>query len=537
MLINLSNHPSQNWESTQLEEASEYGKIIDIPFPNIPSQWDTQQIERLAKEYFNRIKEVENTEKEKPVIHIAGEPVFCFLLINRLLKYKYQVLTSTSERISEEEDGVKKSTFKFERFRRYTTTRMQPVFKRNIRENRLRFQWLICLIALEFFLLALLDLIINSELCQNIKEVFYNGSCNFIIDPRSTINILFLPVLYLSLSIILFCHLRKINRKAVQEQYNFKFTPESAIKLFTNAIHPQYINLAFLIIFLIHIGCLGNIAYSLFIASGCKLLFHIIYFFIILAGGAFLIYAFPRPTKGKKNAQKIFFSGLSTPFFDEKKSIEEMNLYPLVRELFVITNSEKNILLTENDKLHILLSTETCKNLIKNIEKIPSKIIGVSEHKEAVEILNNNLHRIKNTYIQNDMNEENINNALRDLIRTIGSYAFYGNNTLTEIIRNIEIIFSIPVNYNSFEDCYSKAEKTLDDYENEYDIIINSTPGTVTLTSALALLSMKGNRRLLYYNQDSSIPLKYRMTEIIDNKLNFKDLIERISEELSNEDE
>lgn len=119
MLINLSNHPSKNWETAQIEAASQYGEIIDITFPNIPPYWDTVQVEKLSKEYFKHIKEIKKTEKEKPVIHIAGEPVFCFLLINILLKEDYIVFTSTTERIVEKINNEKISVFKFKKFRKF----------------------------------------------------------------------------------------------------------------------------------------------------------------------------------------------------------------------------------------------------------------------------------------------------------------------------------------------------------------------------------------------------------------------------------
>jgi hypothetical protein len=46
---------------------------------------------------------------------------------------------------------------------------------------------------------------------------------------------------------------------------------------------------------------------------------------------------------------------------------------------------------------------------------------------------------------------------------------------------------------------------------------------------------MKSDRRLLYYSQDSRKEIKNKMIGIMDNKLYLKDIIDKVSEELSNQ--
>ena len=122
MLINLTNHPSSSWSISQRETTSlQFGTIRDIPFPNIPPDWNTEDVETLAKEYFEQITSITNETGEKPVIHIAGEPVFCFILINMLLDANFSCVTSTTERIVIEENNVKTATFMFKQFRSYRT--------------------------------------------------------------------------------------------------------------------------------------------------------------------------------------------------------------------------------------------------------------------------------------------------------------------------------------------------------------------------------------------------------------------------------
>jgi len=119
-LINLSNHPSVNWPQEQKLKAIElYQEIIDIPFPSI-DPGDEEYIDRLSDEYLKKILDI---KKENSIdlitCHVMGEQTFCHNIVNKLSQYSILSVASTTERIVEEENGVKKSIFKFVRFRRY----------------------------------------------------------------------------------------------------------------------------------------------------------------------------------------------------------------------------------------------------------------------------------------------------------------------------------------------------------------------------------------------------------------------------------
>lgn len=119
MLINLSNHPYEKWNTSQLEAASLYGEITDIPFPNIPPEYTAEQIRDLASEYLQKCENLIAPD-EKSAIHITGELTFCFALIQMLLKKGYKCITATSERdVTDGENGEKIVIFKFKHFREY----------------------------------------------------------------------------------------------------------------------------------------------------------------------------------------------------------------------------------------------------------------------------------------------------------------------------------------------------------------------------------------------------------------------------------
>ena len=118
MLINLSNHPHSKWDTPQLQAASKYGDILDLPFPTIPATLDTSELIVMAIEYLKKCDEIASIYQHT-VVHIAGEPVFCFLLIQLLLKNGYTCITSTSERVVTENGNKKISTFVFNQFRNF----------------------------------------------------------------------------------------------------------------------------------------------------------------------------------------------------------------------------------------------------------------------------------------------------------------------------------------------------------------------------------------------------------------------------------
>jgi hypothetical protein len=121
MLINLSNHPSDQWGVHQKETAiNEFGDIVDIDFPVIDPEWDIKQISELAYEFYSKIdKSIINNKKDSTVVHLMGEVTFCFRMANMLRKAGIRCVASTTRRNVQIEDGVKKSIFVFVKFREY----------------------------------------------------------------------------------------------------------------------------------------------------------------------------------------------------------------------------------------------------------------------------------------------------------------------------------------------------------------------------------------------------------------------------------
>jgi hypothetical protein len=115
MLLNLSNHPSQNWTTKQLVTAKNtYGRLLDMRFPNIPPELLGNELDDLVEEYLLAIL------KDKPkAVHLMGEMTFTFRLVTRLKAAGIACIASTTNRIVEERDGKKIVQFEFVQFRAY----------------------------------------------------------------------------------------------------------------------------------------------------------------------------------------------------------------------------------------------------------------------------------------------------------------------------------------------------------------------------------------------------------------------------------
>lgn len=121
MLINLSNHPVENWSHKQLTEAKNlFGQVQDLPFPQINTIASEDEIKVIANKYTNICMEkLSLSQNEINAVHIMGELTFTFALVKKLLKQGIICVASTTERNSIETGGKKITEFRFVRFREY----------------------------------------------------------------------------------------------------------------------------------------------------------------------------------------------------------------------------------------------------------------------------------------------------------------------------------------------------------------------------------------------------------------------------------
>lgn len=119
MLINFSNHPSSDWQEKQKKAANAYGRISDIPFPQVDPYASTDEVVRLAEEYTLLI-----AGKKPSAVFVAGDFALVYSVVKRLKALGFLVLSACTERKAIEftdPDGTRRKNviFDFVQFREF----------------------------------------------------------------------------------------------------------------------------------------------------------------------------------------------------------------------------------------------------------------------------------------------------------------------------------------------------------------------------------------------------------------------------------
>ena len=114
VFINFTNHPSGHWEEKQREQAEHYGRIVDVPFPDVDAAADEEYIITLANTYVAKIMEY-----QPHAVLCQGEFCLAYQVISKLKALDVPVLAACSERCVREIGNKKEVVFDFVRFRRY----------------------------------------------------------------------------------------------------------------------------------------------------------------------------------------------------------------------------------------------------------------------------------------------------------------------------------------------------------------------------------------------------------------------------------
>jgi hypothetical protein len=120
MLVNLSNHPSQNWSLAQISAGHQLANgIQDVEFPEVPAEWDTEEVKQLAQLIVDGI-----VQMNASVAMVQGEGTMMYWLVQYLERSGVSCYAATSRRIVsviEDSTGsaIKQSRFEFVRFRRF----------------------------------------------------------------------------------------------------------------------------------------------------------------------------------------------------------------------------------------------------------------------------------------------------------------------------------------------------------------------------------------------------------------------------------
>ena len=124
MLINLSNHPLATWSDRQRQEAErQFGRVVDLPFPDIAPDTEVEAIVQLATKYVAMCLEQleqEGRQAKGHAVHVMGEMTFVHQFVRLMSEQGVLCVASTTQRIVVSEGSDEKtSRFEFVQFRPY----------------------------------------------------------------------------------------------------------------------------------------------------------------------------------------------------------------------------------------------------------------------------------------------------------------------------------------------------------------------------------------------------------------------------------
>ena len=184
--------------------------------------------------------------------------------------------------------------------------------------------------------------------------------------------------------------------------------------------------------------------------------------------------------------RKLLLTGMS-----QITNAYQNNIYPLIEPLKIYTSIEKLVILLSNSIWLGFNRIDPSKE--KDNETLS---VALSTYKQKLEKLNLKTDKV-------DMSEfQQIKSILEDLLKT------YIKDIPAYKDKDIEIVFSDPVDYNNFDKCNDECYYLLKEAmrKGKYDdsqVVVNVSPGTAVVTSAMTLNAIKGNRAMIYTTQDS----------------------------------
>lgn len=118
--INLSNHPSADWNEDQLTAARQLGEVIDVPFPDVHPELTPKDINKQADAIVCQVHQMVIGDTVGTTIHVMGEMTMTYALVKAFKDVGYRCVASTTERkTTNNPDGSKTSIFSFCAFREY----------------------------------------------------------------------------------------------------------------------------------------------------------------------------------------------------------------------------------------------------------------------------------------------------------------------------------------------------------------------------------------------------------------------------------
>ncbi len=119
MVVNLTNHPHEQWSPTQKLAAQKWGDIVDLAFPFVSPDASYDDVQVLARNCFHKIQAL-----APECVICQGEMTLTYALVSLLKHAGFFVVAACSERhvteeVMEDQSTRKTAYFQFVTFRPY----------------------------------------------------------------------------------------------------------------------------------------------------------------------------------------------------------------------------------------------------------------------------------------------------------------------------------------------------------------------------------------------------------------------------------
>lgn len=337
------------------------------------------------------------------------------------------------------------------------------------------------------------------------------------------------------------------------------FSPVILTKLLGNAIAPSKLGVVYLLVFVIHLGWLTDSTFNI-ISVGSQGIDakYLVPLLCSIGGLVCIVGFFPDPYKKKNDdTTKVVVSGMSVIgdkqwkaidtalAGDSVEEIEKINIIPLVRMLVNHNEGEScRLLILKSDKQKKDVFSPikiAVRNNLTPIETLKREICIASTYSDPSETEDDRNTRMKlyeeynvefltggNTY------DEEFENFLKLLIKMFAHFEFPDK---LELIKEMQIEFTNPCDYNKYSDCFDMMTKAIQKYDDDaHEMEFNITPGTALVSSVMTLLAIDGDKKLYYHEQSNDKKTaSLAIQEVDKTKLPIENLLSQALEKISGE--
>ena len=314
---------------------------------------------------------------------------------------------------------------------------------------------------------------------------------------------------------------------------NVRFGIKSIIlvKLLSNAASPQPLSVLYLLLFVLHIGWLGNI----FAGSDNIILSLSVCILLIL----FIVLFFPgRQDNKDDNATIVLVSGIS------QINYNNLNITPIVRMLQLTNNQDHCEMIVLNSKYYSILN-------IQNVESLDNETKGL------IDRINKNIDKYFEDYFEKAYNQVNketkdlfmsvkegqdVTEKLKLIIRILAYSEFPEKDWLLNPSKFV-INFTTAEDYDRFNNCFITLDKYIKEKDDSSHILFfNLTPGTANISALMTLMAIDGDRKLYYYipendpqkvREMSTKEKELRLTEVPKKEIHLENLLSQAIETIN----